>query len=437
VVRDLVQRADRARRGRDRLLLFGRLAPAAGLLARAASVAGRWRAWPAATSVGLILTVLAALAVIVFLAGRRRESDDVVATRVDRDASLDGELRSAHWFASADHHDAWTDFHLARAAERAGRVAWDGLYLRQRQGKAWSVAAVSIVAALALPVAWPARVTVSAEGASGVAAQNPNADVDALRAKLDALLQAMGKDEMPADAAIADLETLKKLMAAVDPAMQKKLDELLKKKPLGKDAETKVKGLDDDLEERGDMADSAAGLPEDVRWALEDLAARLANQNANRQTNEKNPAASTETGEKGPGSAQAESSEAQAGESSLQMMRQAAADPGAAKMMPGAGGMMGGDSRAGAGGNDGKDPGLAAYQQIAQALRKEMIEANADTTGENVTKDDIRRKTEQGQSAMGLTRVAAPTSYDPSRAAAPPIIPEARQPLLQRYFIRR
>jgi hypothetical protein len=81
VVRDLVQRADRARRGRDRLLLFGRLAPAAGLLALAASVAGRWRAWPAATSVGLILTVLAALAVIVFLAGRRASERSLVRQR--------------------------------------------------------------------------------------------------------------------------------------------------------------------------------------------------------------------------------------------------------------------------------------------------------------------------------------------------------------------
>jgi hypothetical protein len=124
-------------------------------------------------------------------------------------------------------------------------------------------------------------------------------------------------------------------------------------------------------------------------------------------------------------------------DASLQMTRESASDAGASKMMPGGGGMMGGDSSSGAGGNKGDKAGQATPQQIALALRKELIEANQDLQGQNVTKEDLRRKTEQGHSAMGFTHAAAPTTFDPSRSGAPPAVPEARQPLLQRYFIRR
>ena len=46
VVRDLVGRADRARRGRDRMRLIARLAPLAGLAALAVAVIGRFARWP-------------------------------------------------------------------------------------------------------------------------------------------------------------------------------------------------------------------------------------------------------------------------------------------------------------------------------------------------------------------------------------------------------
>jgi hypothetical protein len=69
-------------------------------------------------------------------------------------------------------------------------------------------------------------------------------------------------------------------------------------------------------------------------------------------------------------------------------------------------------------------------------LRKELVEAAADTQGDNVNKEDIRRKTEQGKSSIAYTRVA-PATYERSRADAPPPVPEARRPLVQRYFIRK
>ena len=48
-----------------------------------------------------------------------------------------------------------------------------------------------------------------------------------------------------------------------------------------------------------------------------------------------------------------------------------------------------------------------------------------------------KKKTEQGKSALGYTRVAESRTFDPSRAAAPPPVPEARRQLLLNYFIRK
>ena len=98
---------------------------------------------------------------------------------------------------------------------------------------------------------------------------------------------------------------------------------------------------------------------------------------------------------------------------------------------------MGGDSRPGAGGNTPNQQGAAEAILLAQALRKELLEASADALGNNVDKEDLRRKTEQGTSTLGYTRVAPPSAYDPSRSTAPPPVPEARRSLLLNYFIRK
>jgi hypothetical protein len=418
--------------------MIARLAPMAAVVAVAVAIAGRFAGWALpATLVSAGVLVVAVIAVSIVYA-RRRESDDAIATRVDDDANLGGELRSAHWFASKDDRDDWTDFHLQRAAARASGVEWAGLYPAEHNIKSWAATAACL--AIAVTVSMIGRTQPVIAGGPAAVADGQKGEAgdqlsDELRAKLDALLAAMGKDQFDAAANKADLELLKKLMANVDPALQKKLDDLLKQKP-ATDQKTQAKGLDENLDERG--ADTTAGLPEDVKWALEDLAAKLANSNAQRQTNENNPGASTQTGEKGKGSAQAEMAAGKSGDPSIQMVREAASDPGAAKMMPGGGGMMGGDSRAGQGGNNpNAKPGSATPEQIAQTLRKELIEAQVDAQGENVSKEDLRRKTEKGTSAIGFTRVAAPANFDPSRATAPPTVPEARQPLVQQYFIRR
>jgi hypothetical protein len=237
----------------------------------------------------------------------------------------------------------------------------------------------------------------------------------------------------------ATLAELRELMKDIDPELAAKLAELAKQAAeAGEMAEGGEKPPD------AMAADAAknpnAGLPEDVRWAVDDLAERLANASRERQTNPDNPAASEDTAETGAGSEQAATSEAST-DSQMKLSREAASDPGAGKMMmagAGAMGAMGGDSQPGAGGNNGARTGNQPDPlSIAQALRQETVEASQDTQGKNVEKEDIRRKTEQGEATVGFSRAAPPSTVDRSRAQAPPVVPDARRALLLNYFIRQ
>lgn len=373
---------------------------------------------------------------------RAREISDRIALSVDTDANLAGELRSAHWFATTGSGDEWASYHVERAADRVGQIDWSRLYPPVGGTKAWVLSAVLAVAAVALAIDVPAlrpssRAAADQAAAAAGEAIAPEEIPAELRKRIEELLAAMMNDKMTDKEAALKLANLKELMDQLDPAMQKKLAELLKKQPLGADAQTKRRDLDEeDRAERAEKGEnSAAGLPEDVRWGLEDLAARLASANLDRKTAENNPAASSETGEMGRGSEQAQAQ--QSGQNQMQLMREAAKDPGAAQMMMGGAGMMGGDSQAGAGGNSGQKTGQADVKSIAEALRRELVEAAADARGENVPIEDIRRKTEQGKSTLGFSRVMPLTTFDHSRTTAPPAVPVARHPLLYNYFIRK
>jgi hypothetical protein len=436
-VRAIVAAADRTKRSRAAVRLIARWAPAVFALPLAVAFAGYWRGWTAATAL-LTLGLAVSLVTIAFLVMRRSgETTDGLAAAVDRDASLDGELRSAHWFETRPDRDDWTDYHVTHAVQRARGVDWVGLYPPVRATRSWVGASALVVLTVAVALIGAGERRAAVLSASAREAGEAALASDALREKLEALLAAIAEGKAnPADQ-LATLEQIKEMLAKVDPKLQKQLEALLKDKDLGKDAATKRKDLDaEELAERAERGEnSQAGLPEDVRWALEDLAARLANSSEDRKTNPRNQAASSETGEKGLGSDQAKEMQAATAEASMQMVREAAADPGAAKMMMG-GAMMGGDSRPGQGGNQGAQKGAADALLVAQALKKELVEAQTDTTGENVTKEDIRRKTEQGKSSLGFTRVAA-AAAEPTRADAPPQVPESRRPLLQRYFVRK
>jgi hypothetical protein len=437
-VQEIVVLADRRRRSREASQVLVRFAPmAAGALLLFAFLT-KILAWPAVWPAVIGAVMVAALVAAVVVLGRRRASTDAIAARVDDDASLRGELRSAHWFAAASDRDAWADYHLDKAVGKAEQVDWSTLYPPVRATRTWAATGVMVVVAVLInagvggivPASWTRTA-----GASGSAA----AVSDELQKKLEALLAAIEEGRLNAADTKASLEQMKDLMAKVDPELQKKLDQLLKDKPLGDQANNKR--LDLDKETAAERAErdkaSSGGLPEDVRWALEDLASKLAQQSADRQTGKGNPTASQETGEKGMGSAQAETQQATAAEAAMQMVREAASEADAAKMMMGGGGQMGGDSRSGAGGNSGKETGAADALLIAQALRKEILEATSDTMGKNINKEDLRRKTEQSTSSLGFTRTQVPANFERGRSDAPQPVPEARRDLLLKYFIRR
>jgi predicted transcriptional regulator len=321
-------------------------------------------------------------------------------------------------------------------------VSWADLYPKDRTGRAWVVAAGLTVAAVALMVTVPRtqHAGVDPQLAAEIAAVADQLPPD-LQKRLDELLSAVKAGEPgAAEASEATLAELKELLSKLDPELQRKLADLAKQLREQKD----FKNADEGDQRASDDPDSNAGMPEDMRWAAEDLAARLANADFDRQTAEKNPSATSETGEKGPGSAQAENTNAPANEKGMQMMRQAASDPGATQLMMAAVGAMGGDSSSGPGNNQGNncapgaDPSQCAkeFASIAQALRKELIEASSDMLGENVKTEEFRRKTEQGTSSLGFTRIAPPATLERSRAASPPAVPDARRPLLFNYFIR-
>jgi hypothetical protein len=441
-VRDAVRDADRRRRSRDGLRQLAQLAPIAAGITLIAAAAGRIAGWPVTRSLLVFVLLAGGLAALYLVRRRSRPATDALAATIDADAGLAGELRSAHWFESNDARDAWTEFHLEQARRRVGAVSWSELYPRVRAARAWIATAALTAGAIALMITVPrTQSPIDPELAAEIAAVADQLPPD-LQKRLDELLTAVKAGEPgAAEASEATLAELKELLAKLDPELQRKLADLAQQL-----REKDFKNADEGDQRAGsDDPDSNAGMPEDIRWAAEDLAARLANANLDRKTAEQNPAASSETGEKGPGSPQAENAPGQANQDGMQMMRQAASDPGASQLMMAAVGAMGGDSSSGAGGNQanncgpGSDPAQCPqeFASIAQALRKELIEASADMMGENIKKtEDLRRKTEQGTSSLGFTRIAPPATLERSRAASPPAVPDARRPLLFNYFIR-
>jgi hypothetical protein len=430
----VVAEADRRRRGREADRRLAVVVPVTAAVLLLLAGAGRFFGWSRWIGVAALGATVVAVVLFRWLAARARPSSDAIAARVDDDAAMRGELRSAHWFEAnaAAGADPWADYHLATASNRVASVDWPSLYPSVRAPRQWVAGAVMAAGALAISLYVPARASTPPVEDLLADPQVAAMMTPEMAKKLAQLMAQLQDAALPADAKALSLEEFKEMMAKLDPSLQKKLEEMLAK-GLAKNQPA----ADPKKDARPDRAEnSAAGLPEDVKWAQEDMAARMAQQQGqDRETNPNNPSASSETGEKGMGSQQAEQQAASAAESASPLVRESANDPGG-KMMMGGGGPMGGDSRPGAGGNNGAEQGAAQALLIAQALKKSVVEAAADALGENVDKDDLRKKTEQGKSSLGFTRVA-PRTFDPSRAAAPPPVPEARRQLLLNYFIRK
>jgi hypothetical protein len=420
-----------------------RFAPYVAGLGLVLALAARWFGWSwAVPGVYLVTALVAVIAVLLW--GRRSIAvSDAAATAIDTQASLGGELHSAHWFAAheAPHAEGdtepakWATFHVDRAATKINATDWSSLYPPVRAAKQWiGSAALTAVAVIAL-INGP-RSTAAILAEQGLTPdQAAMAKLDMLPAdiqkKIDELLAAIKSGELSAADARLKVDEIRALLDKLNSAEEAKA-----KGDAALNAEAGKKNDDDEMTKKAEeLADASAGLPEDVRWSIDDLAARLANSDATkRETNKDNASASEKTGEKGAASDDAEKSEmGQA--AGMQMVREAASDAAEGQMMNGGGGAMGGDSRPGQGGNQGGQ-GEGNMVALKQALRQEMIQAQADLLGSPNIDTEIRRKTEESKAKVGFSRVAAPTSFDRSRAALPPPVPEAHRSLLQRYFHR-
>ena len=446
IVQAAIVSADRRRRVRDAGQGIWRIAPWVSALALAAGAAHRWLGWTAAVPVAFLAAAAIALAVYWFVMRRPRPVSDLIAAHVDADARLNGELRSASWFSTADTRDAWTEFHIERAADRIQRTDWTGLYPSIRQPKAWAATAVMALAALGLSVTLPARAIMSGGGAAGGARASAVFPGDGqaqplilppeLQKKLEELLAGIESGQLKGSEAIQRAGELKDLLAllskSLDPDLRKQIAQAAMDAARGgtKLADAKA------LAERAKRDASNANTPSELRKALDDIASQLGKDSQSADGAQAAPSSASSASSQGAQGDQAGQQQQASGDpadGSIQFARDSAGG-GASQAMMVSSGLSSNDPRPGEGGNrSGKEPDL--FPDIAQALRRETVEANSDTAGENVT-TETRRKTEQGRADARYTHAAA-ASFDRARGAAPPPVPEPRRAQVQSYFIRK
>lgn len=442
VVRQAVDSAERLRRARAAVRWLAVAAPFMATIVCAIALLAFVRGWEAWT---IVVTLAAGAALVAGgYAWHRRaaSSGDALAHAIDRQASLQGELRSAHWFAVRDDaaaaedvdQRAWLDLHLSRAASSLPAINWDAVFPRVDATRNWVASAVLVLATIALAIgAMPRHIAVqkarteAALAAAGIAV--PPGLVDELspemRKQLADLLAAINTGNLKTADANQKLSDLSQKISPLDPRFAPMLKDLAKRLQEAAARKEEAERTAAGRSEKGTQQPS-----EDVKAAAEELADKL----------------NSSTGAKPGESANGQSKSGQSGQSSdasnqsptaasVQLSQMSASDNGQ-MMMTGTGSMTG-DSRSGAGGHGSPPAKGAGAEAIAKALKQETIEAATEAPGENVSKEDIRRKTTQGTSAMSFSHAAPAATYDTSHAVGTPVVPDARRALLQRYFIRR
>jgi hypothetical protein len=377
---------------------------------------------------------VAGVAVFTLLKGRAPAVTDAAAAKLDADAGLAGELRSAHWFASNAASDPWTSFHLERASDHVESVSWPTVYPPVKGARAWAGSAVLAVAAIAIVMssAWPsAKGNAVAGTARGAAAGKDTTGLPTdLQKQIDELLRAIESGAIPMDAARTKLAEMRDALANLDPktpaARAKAAAEQMKN--AGKDAKDDA---GKSLAERAEQAAAKPFLPQDMKWSMEDLASKLKYAGKPKDTTgeeDQTEKAASASGQKG--------SDAQAnkdGEAGTQMTRTTSADAQSSQMMASTMSPMPGE-RGPNGAQEKKN--LGAPLDLTGALRKETIEADTDSQGSNVLAE-MRKKSEQQHSTLGFSRVAPLAAYDKSHAVAPPRPNDSVRPLVKLYFIRK
>jgi hypothetical protein len=436
--------ADRLRRARDRRRRAWRGAPYVAALSLCIGLLGEIREWSAVLPLTLLGAGLSILTVYACLTRRGRAVSDPLAAAIDRDAGLDGELRSANWFAARETRDGWADFHLDRAADRIASLDWARIYPSLTDRRAKLATGGIALATLLLPLALPGlsrvlpfksearhadRIALKAPLVPGLpgefskeletlltAAENGTLRVEtpaqaaALRDLLDRLTQLHGADS---------LKQLARAMApATDAAQQPSTEAVLNA-----------------LAKRVDRAAQNAALPPRVRDALDTLADELSQAAqvegaANRDPRDAMPAGSPQDAD-----AVQTNASANADEMSIQLVRDADTGGGAAVLMVANPNANGTDPGTGLGGGSAAQAQQGRMADIAQALRRETVEANANAEGADPL-TDLRRKSERGRASVSFTRSAVP-ALDQGSSSRPPTIPEARRAAIQTYFARK
>ncbi len=378
------------------------------------------------------------IGIFAWLKGRVPIVTDAAAAQLDDDAALGGELRSAHWFASNPESNAWTTFHLKGATERVERIMWPNVYPPVPTSRAWAGSAAMAVAAIALVLtsAWPRAL---GNGPSGSLAQSsgrpvgaPKAVSDELQKQIDDLLKAVQSGAIPMDAARAKLSDMRNALADLDPKLKDAMANAMKGQ---QPSDWNADDPDPKVNELAEKAEKAAGaaLPQDMKWSLQDLAEKLQQANKPGQKADSQSAQSKE-GAASPSKDGAGDKKAQ--EAGVQMTRNTGADSQSNQMMSSSNpmdGLMKVDPK----GNDGGGPKNGAFKPLdLAALKKETVQADADSQGANVL-SELRRKSEKARSTIAFTRVAPLTTYDKSHATAPPPPPDSLRSLVKQYFIRR
>jgi hypothetical protein len=445
-VRAGVTAADRLRRTREATRRVWRAAPVVAAAGLCLSAGSRWAGWPALIPLGALFFGVAGLIAYAFAGRRDRGVSDAIAARIDEHAGLRGELRSATWFAARDLRDPWVDFHLNRAAARLHTIDWARLYPVVRAPRARLATAAMAIAGLALLVTLPEPVGFRVEGSSGRRAREAGAPAGRtgllspeLQKQLEKLLAAAENgSSSPAQRAISATE-LRALLAQLSQLKDREaVKELARALDRGGNGPTNQTEPDvKALAERTKRTAELTSLSPEVRQTLEELSENLLDAARSENASPKDPGeAIASTEENQPGDAARTTGGADVDDSSIQSVKDAGAGGGVGVlMMSSEEAAMGGEPGAGAGGGSAPDTGRGQMAAIAQALRKETVEAATDNAGDNVL-TETRRKTQHGQAAATFTRSAART-FDSGRVATPPAVPESRRQEVRTYFIRK
>lgn len=420
------------------------MAPYVAAASLVVAAASRLAGWPAVIPISAVAAGLSGLAAWTYASRRDRGCSDSTAAAIDTEAGLGGELRSANWFAARDTRSPWADYHLDRAAERLRAFDWTALYPAIRAPRAQLATSAMMLVALALALVIPDR---PATGPSAVGSGSTAAAPDNQRRLLGEGLSPELQKQLEALLAAAEsgnLQALQHMSAAEQRDLLAQLERLNTADALQELARaldpnanvqtTAAAEVMKALAERAKRASETSAVSPEARQALATLAENLSEAARTLDTASKQPTDAMASKERQQGDAVQTNAGSDAEEMSVQVVKEADAGGGMGVIMM-SDDNVSKNARPGSGVGGGSSMGAGTKSELEAALRRETIEASADNPGENVM-TEMRRKTEHGQAKVAYTHSASRT-FDRSRAAAPPAVPEARRSGVQTYFIRK